>query len=81
MRDGYHALAEIFCEVNDDADDASAVGRWIVEHKIWKKRGARTCKTYRSNGQVMKQSSSSSSGKKRKRALYTQSVRSKQADV
>ena len=81
--DGHHALAEIFCEVNDDADDASAVGRWIVEHKIWKKRGARDRCSMPSQpkSNAVNHGPSSSSGKKRKRALYTQSVRSKQADV
>ena len=99
-----NVVAQVFCNENDDINDANAVGRWIVNTKIWKKKSGNNFKNRISkddhknnNNQVNYNNNNNNilprnngnnnikeikkTGKKRKRSLYTQSVRTKQATV
>ena len=39
-----NVVAQVFCNENDDINDANAVGRWIVNTKIWKKKSGNNFK-------------------------------------
>ena len=39
-----NVVAQVFCNENDDINDANAVGRWIVNTKIWKKKSGHNFK-------------------------------------